>query len=204
MTCRRILGRGVRFTRAGGDGARAGCGRGCSSLSRRKRRGELRHLDSSHIKLHQHGANRRGGQAGEAIGRTKGGLNSKLAALVDGCGRAVALHLTAGPRHDLNAIEPLLPALRGKRAVGDKGFDADTFRVTLHRHGARICISPRRRRRFRFHRGYYRHRAETVSAASSASAASPPRYDKLSLCFLSLVLLAAILDCSVHRFENTP
>jgi transposase len=39
----------------------------------------------------------------------------------------------------------------GKRAVGDKGFDADTFRATLHWHGARICI-------VRFNRGYCRHR----------------------------------------------
>jgi type I restriction enzyme, R subunit len=42
--------------------------------------GELRHLDCSHIKLHQHGANPPGGQAAQGIGRTKGGLNTKLAA----------------------------------------------------------------------------------------------------------------------------
>lgn len=160
--------------------------------------GELRHLDCSHIKLHQHGSNPRGGQAGEAIGRTKGGLNTKLAAVVDGRGRAVALDLAAGPRHDLKAIEPLLPALRGKRAVGDKGFDADTFRAALHRHGARICISPRRRRRrrFRFHRGYYRHRhrVENFFGRIKRFRRISTRYDKLSLCFLSFVLFAAILD----------
>ena len=52
--------------------------------------GELRHLDCSHIKLHQHGANPRGGQAAQAMGRTKGGLNTKLSAVVDARGRAVA------------------------------------------------------------------------------------------------------------------
>ena len=40
--------------------------------------GELRHLDCSHIKLHQHGANPPGGQLAQAIGRSKGGLNTKL------------------------------------------------------------------------------------------------------------------------------
>ena len=33
--------------------------------------------------------------------------------------------------HDLKAIAPIVSVLRGKRAVGDKGFDSDHFRVTL-------------------------------------------------------------------------
>ena len=47
---------------------------------------ELRHLDCYHIKLHQQGANPRGGQAVQAMGRTKGGLNAKLSAVVDARG----------------------------------------------------------------------------------------------------------------------
>src|SRR3954470_7551922 len=57
----------------------------------RAAQGELRHLDCSHIKLHQDGTNPAGGQARQAIGRTKGGINTKLAAVVDAQGRAVAL-----------------------------------------------------------------------------------------------------------------
>ena len=64
----------------------------------KRAKGRLRHLDCSHIKLHQSGANPRGGQAGQAIGRTKGGINTKLAAVVESRGRAVALGLTAGQR----------------------------------------------------------------------------------------------------------
>lgn len=66
----------------------------------RKAVGRLRHLDCSHIKLHQHGANPAGGQTAQAMGRTKGGLNTKLSALVDARGRAVAVGLDCGPRHD--------------------------------------------------------------------------------------------------------
>src|SRR5258708_885906 len=76
------------------------------ALLARAATGELRHLDCSHIKLHQHGANPRGGQAAQAIGRTKGGLNTKLAAVVEGRGRAVALSLAQGQQHDLKAILP--------------------------------------------------------------------------------------------------
>jgi transposase len=78
--------------------------------------GDMRHLDCSQFKLHQEGANPRGGQATQAICRTKGGINTKLAAIV-GRGRAVALGLAAGQRHDLHAVETLLPYLRRHRAV---------------------------------------------------------------------------------------
>jgi transposase len=58
--------------------------------------GALRHLDCSHIKLPQPGANPPGGQSRHAIGRTKGGLNTKLAAVVEAHGRATALSLAPG------------------------------------------------------------------------------------------------------------
>lgn len=73
-------------------------------------RGELRHIDCSHIKVHHHGTNPCGGQAQQAIGRSKGGINTKLAAIVDADGRAVALCLAPGNRHDLKAAGAALGA----------------------------------------------------------------------------------------------
>ena len=135
--------------------------------------GALRHLDCSHIKLHQHGANPRGGQSTQGIGRTKGGLNTKLAAVVDATGRVVAMSLAAGQRHDLKAIAPLVPALRGKR-------------------GQRPCGS--------FHRGYYRHRhhVENFFCRIKRFRRISTRYDKLARTFLAFVQLAAILDWLTH------
>lgn len=43
--------------------------------------GQLRHIDCSHIKLHKDGTNPAGGQSRLAIGRTKGGINTQLAAI---------------------------------------------------------------------------------------------------------------------------
>src|ERR1700683_1920400 len=48
--------------------------------------GRIRFVDGSHIKLYQFGTNPAGGQNAQAIGRTKGGLNTKLCALVEGQG----------------------------------------------------------------------------------------------------------------------
>jgi transposase len=56
----------------------------------------IRCMDCSHIKIHRDGANPIGGQAWQAMGRTKGGLNTKLAAVVDAVGRAIGLNLAPG------------------------------------------------------------------------------------------------------------
>jgi len=166
--------------------------------------GELRHVDCSHIKLHQHGANPRGGQEAQAIGRTKGGINTKLAAVVDAQGRAVGLCLAPGQRHDLRAIEPLLPCLRRRRAVADKGFDYDTLRRRLRRQRTRICIPRRRGRRAvtSFHRGYYRrrHRIENFFGRIKRFRRISTRYEKLAATFLALVQFAAALDWLTFRF----
>jgi len=166
-------------------------------------KGELRHLDCSHIKLHQDGSNPVGGQERQAIGRTKGGINTKLAAVVDSHGRAVALGLAPGQQHDLKAILPVVPALRGKRAVGDKGFDADNFRALLVRQRARVCIASRCNRRARpaFHRGYYRrrHQVENFFCRVKRFRRISTRYDKLAVTFLSFVQFAAVLDWLTHK-----
>ena len=166
-------------------------------------KGQLRHLDCSHIKVHQHGANPRGGQTQHEIGRTKGGINTKLAAVVDAYGRAVGLCLAPGQRHDLKAILPVVPALRRKCAVADKGFDAATFRTLLHREKARTCIASRRGRRLRaaFHQGYYRrrHRVENFFCRIKRFRRVATRYDKLAITFLGFVQFAAIFDWLTHE-----
>lgn len=86
-TCRPSLALGVRSTPVGTGGVQ----------------GKPRYLDCSRIKLHQHGTNRLGSQVRQAISRTKGGINTKLAAMVDAHGRAVALGLVPGQQHDLKA-----------------------------------------------------------------------------------------------------
>lgn len=173
------------------------------ALLAKRARGVLRHLDCSHIKLHQHGANPAGGQSAQAMGRTKGGLNTKLSALVDQHGRAVALSLAPGPQHDQHAVRPVLASARGCRIVADKGFDADVFRQRLHRQKTRCCIPPKRGRRHpaRFHRGYYRcrHQIENFFGRIKVHRRISTRYEKLSATFLAFIYLATILDWLTHK-----
>lgn len=162
--------------------------------------GALRFVDASHIKVHQDASNPAGGQQNQAMGRTKGGLNTKLTAWVDGRGRAVQVALSAGQRADVRALaETTWPRrLRGKTVVADKGYDSDGVRAAIGRRGGRSCIPPRarRRQRVRWHRGHYRrrHRVENFFQRAKRYRRVGTRYEKRDLYFLSFVHLAAILD----------
>ena len=64
-------------------------------------------LLSAIVRAHRHsaGAKKNGEQA---IGRSRGGLTTKIHALVDALGNPVELMLTPGQAHDLTCAEPLL------------------------------------------------------------------------------------------------
>ncbi|WP_206057988.1 transposase, partial [Novacetimonas pomaceti] len=67
------------------------------------------------------------------IGRTKGGLNSKLHAICDGQGRPVRLHLTAGQVSDFKGADVLLADLSDEteEVIGDRGYDSNRIRLSL-------------------------------------------------------------------------
>lgn len=161
-------------------------------------RGKLRAVDATHIKVHQHGANPRGGQALHAIGRTKGGLNSKLHAVVDGKGRALALVLTAGQVHELRAAPQLLESLRKVILIGDKAYGSKDFARLVAERDSRICVPAKSncRHPLPFHRGWYRkrHHVENFFQRAKALRRFATRYDKSASCFLATVCLAAVLD----------
>lgn len=158
--------------------------------------GELRHLDATHIKVHQD-ANASGHQRLQAIGRTKGGRNTKATASVDGAGRAVQIALAPGQRADVKAAEEIRTP-EGKRIVADKGYDSDRLRERFAAEGAATSICPKSNRRSKvsFHRGYYRlrHRVENLFQRLKRFRSVSTRYDKSDVHFSGGLHLAAIID----------
>ena len=66
------------------------------------------------------------GGRGRLIGRTKGGLNSKLHVLADGKGRPIHMFLSAGQTSDYIGARALLPTIPQAGALlADRGYDAD-------------------------------------------------------------------------------
>ena len=59
-------------------------------------KGKARYIDGTHIRVHQAGANPAGGAQAQAMGKTKGGRNSKLKLMVDLQGRPIAMLLVPG------------------------------------------------------------------------------------------------------------
>ena len=86
-------------------------------------------IDTSIVRVHQHAAcvARSGSQS---MGRSRGGLSSKIHAVVDANGLPVQLALTAGEAHDNRLAGKLLSCLKsGTMLLADRGYDADWIRA---------------------------------------------------------------------------
>ena len=93
-------------------------------------------IDTSIVRVHQHGAcitrNR-----SQSMGRSRGGLTSKIHAVVDTNGLPVRLALTAGEAHDNRLAGKLLSRLKsGTMLLADRGYDADWIRALAAEKGA--------------------------------------------------------------------
>jgi transposase len=166
-------------------------------------------LDSTIVRAHQHAAGARGGQAGEALGRSRGGFSTKLHVRADRRGKPLVLLVTAGERHDQTMFEPLLercqirrqgrgrPRQRPGRIVGDKGYSSRRIRTWLRRHGIRHTIPHKRNecRRGPFDRGLYRERSRVERLINRLKQCRrvATRYEKRAANYLAMVTVAAIL-----------
>ena len=131
------------------------------------------------------------------MGRTKGGLNTKIHAVVDAAGRPIRLFLSAGNEADIAQAETLLEELPATMLVADKGYDSDAFRQWLRDRGIEPCIPPRSNRqqiRPYSKRSYRkRHLVENFFERIKNFRRVSTRYDKLAQTFLGFVCLSATL-----------
>lgn len=159
--------------------------------------GTLRFLDSTHVKVHAHGANPAGGQEGQDMGRTKGGLNTKIHALVDNQGRPASLILGSGEAADVKVAPLLLSGVMAGFVVADKAYDTDSFRALLDQLGVIPCIPPKENRKTRLHyaKATYRkrHRVENFFQKLKSYRRVATRYDKLAQTYFGFVLFASAL-----------
>ena len=98
-------------------------------------------IDTSVVRVHQHGACIADNNH-QDMGRSRGGLTSKIHAVVDTNGLPVHLALTPGEVHDNRLCSVLLSALLPQTMLlADRGYDADWIRE-LARAGALISYGP--------------------------------------------------------------
>lgn len=163
----------------------------------------------------------RANRARQAIGRSRGGLSTKLHALVDGNGRPLAVVLTPGQAGDNPQLKPLLNKVRvprpgpGRarcrpdRVLADKAYSHPSTRKLLARRGIPLT-SPERsdqiaRRQARGSAGgrpcdfdpeLYKQRnvVERYFNRIKHWRGIATRYDKKALNYRGGVLLAGIID----------
>ena len=83
----------------------------------------------------------------QAIGKSRGGLSTKIHVLVDALGNPFRLMLTPGQAHDLTAAQPLLETADPHILIGDKAYDADALIEMLDSRAITPVIPPRENRK---------------------------------------------------------
>ncbi|MCX4804764.1 IS5 family transposase [Streptomyces sp. NBC_01214] len=177
-------------------------------------------VDSTVVRAHQHAAGARKGLRSPALGRSRGGLTSKIHLACDGTGRPLAFVLTGGNTNDctqftavMDAIRvprtgPGRPRIRPDHVIGDKGYSSKAIRTWLRRRGITHTIPERsdqvRNRARRGSRGgrppafdkqVYKHRnvVERCFNRLKQWRGIATRYDKTAQAYQAAVTLASLL-----------
>ena len=77
------------------------------------------------------------GTQSQAIGRSKGGMTTKILVLTDALGNLVRFELLPGNR----GVAPLIEGIEFGALLGDKAFDAHWIVEDLDQRGAKVVIS---------------------------------------------------------------
>jgi len=130
------------------------------------------------------------------MGRSRGGLTTKIHALVDANGLPIALKLSEGQAHDGRSAADMLGNLaNGQILLADRAYDSDALRANLAARGAWANVKPMPNRKNvpAFSRFLYRYRnlVERFFSKLKHFRAVATRYEKHDANYLALVKLAA-------------
>ena len=130
------------------------------------------------------------------MGRSRGGLTTKIHALVDAEGLPITLKLSEGQAHDGRSAEGMLDDLGpGQILLADRGYDSDATRNALATRGAWANIKPMPNRKnvpaFCPYLYRYRNLVERFFNKLKHFRGVATRYDKRADNFLAGVKLAS-------------
>jgi transposase len=170
-------------------------------------------IDSTIVRAHQHsaGAKKEGfarRSDGHDIGRSRGGLTTKIHLRANGLGLPVGLVLTPGEASDTKGYGSVMdhPGPQPKVIIANKGYDSDAIRDDLKARGVGPVIPRKRNRRVQAPVDGFvyalRNRIERCFNKLKQSRRIATRYDKTSASFLGFALIGAIRFW-IRHFVNT-
>jgi transposase len=131
------------------------------------------------------------------MGRSRGGLTTKIHALVDAEGLPIVLKLTEGQAHDGRSADDMLGSIQaGQVLLADRAYDSDQLRTRLAQRGAWANVKPMPRRKnipaFSPFLYRYRNLVERFFNKLKHFRAVATRYDKRADNYLAGVKLASV------------
>jgi transposase len=153
-----------------------------------------------------------------ALGRSRGGFGTKVHLVCDRHGFLVAIHVTAGPAHESQAMEPtmarrLFHQRQGQgrwpsHLAGDKGYSYPRIRRWCRRRRIEAVIPTRSNqpRDEHFDKATYRQRniIERVVGWYKEYRSLGTRYEKLAVNYVAMWLIAIIEKALKRLFPDRP
>jgi putative transposase len=137
------------------------------------------------------------GSEDEAIGRSRGGLSTKINVGVDALGNPVRFILTPGQLHDILQAEDLISGFSFENLLADMGFDSDRFRCRIAEAGAQAVIPSSRVRSqaIPYDKHIYRDRnlVERFINKIKHFRRIATRYEKTAVSFASMLFLVGAM-----------
>lgn len=169
--------------------------------------GTIQMIDSTSIRADQQAATARRKGETHCLGRSRGGLTTKIHVVVDARSFPIRLGLPAGQAHELQITSKLLDHLCPQTIVlADKAYDADRIRELIQKQSATPNIPANRNRRRKpcFSERLCRERnlIERFFSRLKHFRRVATRYDKLAVTFLAMVQLAS-MRLWLRAYEST-
>ena len=157
-------------------------------------------LDSTIVRAHSCAAGalkKNGGQAAQALGRSRGGFSTKIHVNVDALGNPLRFILTGGQRHDITQADALIAGFYFGGLIADKSYDAEDFWQPLRDETVEMVILPRRNRKeshpYDHHTYKERHLVECFFIKIKHYRRIFSRFDKLDQRYLGFLSLTGAL-----------
>jgi transposase len=159
---------------------------------------EVLMLDSTVIRAHQHSAGQKNSTPErEQLGRSRGGVSTKIHVAVDGLGKPTKIFLSPGQDHDVTKAPHLIRDCQAEKVIADKAYDSAELIAQIEAQGATPVIPPRKNRSEPrdYDRAEYKKRnvAERFINVLKQCRRVATRYEKTARNFLGFVLLASTL-----------
>jgi len=133
----------------------------------------------------------------EAMGKSRGGLSTKIHVAVDALGNPIRFILTAGQHSEIKQANELIEGFKADYVLADKGYDADSFITEIEAIGAVAVVPPKSNRKIMRDYDVYLYRernlVERVFQKLKHYRRIATRYERLMVTYQAMLCLAATM-----------